>query len=567
MLGERRRRALLLAAACACAPAPLPAQEVDSLAVLRRARAEQAAFERYRSGRLPTTFRSGAGPCTERVGRWCFWFAPAAAESVPADPPAVVERRARLVHALAGLARDAPGEPWIVGQLVHYLVESGDLEGAIAAARSCLAERWWCLALEGYALHSGERWEPAAAAFAAALERMPGEERARWTDPAPLLRDGDRRRLRRMDPAERAAAERRLWWLADPLWSVPGNDRLGEHHARWTIARMQERARQVDATPWGDDSREILLRYGWFTGWERAMQPFSPGQTGGVIGHTADLSWEFLTPLSMAVDPRALDPGVWPLDPEAATATRYAPPYARRLLPLHTQHARFRRAGGDLLVVGYELPSDSLTGAPGLRAAAVLMAGPDGPRAGVAAIAGGSAGVLRLRVPAGEPVLSVEVLEDSTRTLARWRGPVPAPDERRISELLLLAREDARPAGLDEAAAAARGSARVRAGERIAVFWEVYDPPAGDSLSLRIALVAPRGGWARRGLRALGLAAPPRPVRLQVRESSPGGEVVARSLAVALPADLRPGEHTLEVTVQGRGFGPATARRVLTVVR
>jgi hypothetical protein len=567
MHADRRFVAALLALVSGVAAAEASAQDPDSLAALRRARSEQAAFERFRFQRLPTTISSGAGPCTERIGRWCFWFAPGSADRTPVDPPAVVERRGRLIHTLAGLADAAPAEPWIVGQLIRYLVEGGDLEGAMAAARSCEAERWWCLALEGYAFHAGERWAEAERTFAAALAAMPGTERARWTDPTLLLRDDDRRRLRRMEPARRAEAERRLWWLADPLWSQPGNDRRSEHLTRWTIARMQERARQVDATPWGDDSREILLRYGWFTGWERMMTPFSPGTSSGVIAHTADLSWEFLTPLGMAVEPATLRDDVWPLDATAATATRYAPPYARRMLSLHTQRARFRRVDGDRLVIGYELPADSLPAGAALRAAAVAMSGPDGPRTDSRWTPTGTSGAFFLELPGGTPIVSVEVLEDSTRRLARWRGPVPEPAERRISDLLLLAHEDARPAELLEAARIARGSARVRAGERVAVFWEVYDVPPDDSLSLRVALIAPRGGWTRRRLQALGLASPPRPVRLRVQEESPGGAVVARSLAVALPGDLRPGDHVLEITVQARGFPAATARRVLTVVR
>ena len=559
---------LLLAAALAAAPAPLPAQEVDSLAALRQARAAQAAFERFRYHRLPRTHARASGPCTERIGRWCFWFEPESADGLPEEPAEVAERRGLLVYELSTAAESVPGEPWIVGQLVRYLVESGDVQGAVAVARGCRAERWWCLALEGYALHQGGRWPDAERVYAAALESMPEEERARWTDPTLLLRPDDRRALRRMDDAERAEAERRLWWLADPLWSEPGNDRLTEHYVRWTIDRMQERARQVERTSWSDDSREVLVRYGWFTGWER-YQPLIHGWTGegSVVSYTADRSWEWLPPLSTARDPATLRGDVFPLGEETPTATRYAPEYLRRVLPLAHQLALFRRGGSAVLVAGYVLPADSFPADARLRAAAVAMTGPDAPLLRSRWEPTAPSGALFLELPAAPAVVSLEVREDSTRTLARWRQAV-APDPRApISDLLLLAHADARPTELEEAARISRGSTEVRAGETVGVYWEMYDLPATDSLTIRLGLVAPRASWVRRRLQAIGVAGAPRPVRMRVGEETPGGSVVGRSLAVALPRDLRPGDYTLEVTVTAPGRPPATTRRVLSVVR
>lgn len=559
---------LLLAATFTVAPDTLPAQAADSLAALRKARVEQALFERFRYSRLPRTQARASGPCTERIGRWCFWFSPASPDSLPEEPAAVAERRGVLVHRLSRMAEAVPGEPWIVGQLVRYLVESDDVQGAVAVTRGCRAEPWWCRALEGYALHRGGRIPEAEEAFAAALEAMPPEQRERWTDPTLLLRPDDRRALRALDGAERAEAVRRLWWLADPLWSEPGNDRLTEHYARWTIDRMQERARQVDRIAWAADSREILLRYGWFTAWERSdPAPLDWSGAASVVGHTSHRSWEWLPPLEMAREPATLRPDVWPLEEETPTATRYAPAYVRRMLPLATQLARFRRPGADLLVAGYGVPADSLPEQPHLRAAAVAMAAPGAAPHASPWEPTAAAGALYLELPPGPSVVSVEVREDSARLVARGREGVEPLGSRRISDLLLLAHPDARPTELMEAARIARASTEVRAGERLAVFWEMYGVPETDSLQLRLGLVAPRAGWVRRRLQAVGLAGAPRPVRVRVGEGTAGGEAVGRSLGVALPRDLRPGEYTLEVTAQAPGYPAATSRRALTVVR
>lgn len=564
------RRAVLLAlgGALAALPAAAQGQAPDSLDVLRQARSEQAAFERFRYNRLPRTPNRGSGPCTERIGRWCFWFSPATGTELPAQPPAVARRRGVLVHRLSEAAEAAPGEPWIVGQLVRYLVESDDVQGAVAVTHGCRAEPWWCRALEGYALHHGGRIPEAEAAFAGALATMPEAVRARWTDPGLLLRPADRRALGAMDAPARAEAGRRLWWLADPLWSEPGNDRLTEHYARWTVDRIQERARQVDRTPWADDSREVLVRYGPMVAWERAEGPIHARTAEtSVIGHGYDRSWEWIPPLSMALDPATLRSAVWPLEEEAPTATRYRPAQVRRMLPLVVQAARFRRPDGQVLVLGYALPADSLPSGARLRLAAVAMAGPEGPAREARRDAAPATGTLSLRLPAGAAVLSVEVRDDSTGTLARWREGLAPAVESRISELLLLAHPDARPTELAEAARIARASAQVRAGEQVAVFWELYGVAATDSLTLTVALVAPRAGWVRRRLQALGVAGAPRPVRTRAAEGTAGGDVVSRSLAVALPAELRPGDYTLEVTVRAPGFPAATARRALTVVR
>jgi hypothetical protein len=455
-----------------------------------------------------------------------------------------------------------------VGQLVRYLVESGDVQGAVAVTRGCRAEPWWCRALEGYAMHHGGRVGEAEAAFAAALDAMPEELRARWTDPTLLLRPDDRRALRAMDDAARADAAQRLWWLADPLWSEPGNDRLTEHYARWTVDRIQERARQVDRVAWAGDSREILIRYGPIRAWERAEGPIHDRTAEtSVVGHTYERSWEWVPPLGMALDPSTLRAGVWPLEEEAPTATRYAPAGVRRMLPLDVQAARFRRPGSDVLVVGYALPDDSVAAGARFRVAAVAMAGPRGPATDAQQDGAPAAGSLALELPEGAAAVSVEVRDDTAGMLARWREGLASAGTTRISDILLLADPAARPTSLEEAARTARASTEVRAGETVAVYWEMYGVPRTDSLTIRLGLVAPRAGWVRRRLQAIGVAGAPRAVRMRVGEETEGGEVVGRSLAVALPSRLRPGDYTLEVTVRAPGFPPATARRVLTVVR
>lgn len=545
------------------APPQKPAR--DSAAVLARSRSAQAGFERYRYVRLPRTHQSASGgACHEVIGRFCFWFDPQP-NTPPPEAPAIAARRRELLGRLAEAGEALPGDGWIAGQRVRYLVEAGDEDAALDAARACRAERWWCAALEGYALHEAQRFTESQAAFDTALARMPAEQRETWTDVAELLEPEDARAYRRAPAEERAALARRLWWLGDPLWSDAGNDRLTEHYARWTMHLIQQRARQVDRLAWRDDMREIVVRYGWFTAWERVEPLFYGGSGGGMISYNDPRTWEWLVPLSAARQPRTLTGDEWPLREGTPTATRYAPEYAVRVMALPHQVAVFPRPSGAVLVAGYALPADSFPAEPRIHAAAVAMTDADGARAVSPWQPTAASGAFRLELPASPAVLSLEVREDSTRTLARRRQAVAWSADARVSDLLLLAHPEARPETLDDAARIARGSAQVEPGERLGVFWEMYGLAAGDSVTVRVGLAAPQAGWVRRRLEAVGIARGGRPVRMGWREEPEGDGIAARSVTIGIPGDLRPGEYTLEVSVSAPGRPAAVARRTVTV--
>ncbi|HST60258.1 MAG TPA: hypothetical protein VLK84_16245, partial [Longimicrobium sp.] len=502
--------------------------------------------------------------CHEIIGRFCFWFE-ADPDAPPPEAPVIGERRRALLQRLATAADVIPGDAWITGQRVRYLVEAGDEGAAVATARACRAERWWCAALEGYALHEAERYSEAQTAFDAALGAMPAEERARWMDVTDLLAPEDQREYGRASEEERVRLARRLWWLADPLWSDAGNDRLTEHYARWTMHVIQQRARQVDRIAWRDDMREIVVRYGWFNAWERYVPLFYGSSGEGMVAYNDPRTWEWLVPLSAVRAPRTLKGDEWPLLEATPTPTRYAPEYAARVIPLPHQVAVFPRPGGAVLVAGYDLPADSLPANPRIHAAAVVMDDDGGGRTVSPWQPTAASGALRVALPRNPSVLSLEVREDSTRLLARRRQAVAWDADARVSDLLLLAHPEARPESLDDAARIARGSANLRPGERVALFWEMYRLPAGDSVTVRIGLVTPQAGWARRQLEAIGIARGSRPVRMGWREATEGEAIAPRSITVGIPADLRPGEYTLEVSVSAPGRPTAVARRTVRV--
>lgn len=550
-------------------PEPGGGETVETAAVLSAARSAQAAFERARIARLPWAANPPPRPCDEIVGRFCFWHEESGWKPKP-EHPEIGRARAELLERLDEAAAAFPGDDWIAGQRVRYLVEAGRHAQAAAAARACRAEAWWCRALEGYALHAGGDFAAAEAAFDRALSAMPERERARWSDLELVLDRDLARAWRRLGPGARAAFARRLWWLADPVWSVPGNERRSEHLARQVTARMMERARSPHDVVWGADLRELTIRYGWPIGWERARPRSSALGSGlrpSVIGHDPPAGRRWLPSRLVFTAPEASRPGDWPLAP-ARPRGAYAPAYADSVDELPHQLAVFRRGDRALVVAGYDL--EAAGGAAGAasapsEAALVVATGPDAPPR--IASGGAPGGALLLEAPWEPAVASVEAR--AGRRAARARYGLPLPREHAVSDLLLLARPAPLPATLAEAAPLARGSTAVRARERVGVYFEIYPPsPTPAAARVSIALRDERGGFWRGLGAALGMdRAPTAGVALAWNEEiAPGAEVHPRALVVELP-DLPEGDYALELEVSFPAGATHRAERPLVVRR
>lgn len=556
-------------------PAGAAQQRADSARAVREARAAQSAFERTRVRSLPWSRDGGRGgrDCDEIIGRFCLWYDDEDVKwNPPPEPPALRTARERLLARLDSAARRAPGDEWIAGQRVRYQVEGGGAREAVAAARECRSTRWWCRALEGYAAHAAGQYPAADTAFTAALAAMPEGERRDWLDLQQVIEHDDTRALRRMDPAAREVAVRRIWWLADPLWMEPGNDRKTEHFARLVHDRLQDRARTTEGISWGDDLREIVLRFGMPIGWERIRPDM--GQAGGppsLIIHHSPYGREFLPRLDAKEPLGAVPPdGERMLNRKARTA--YAPHRVSHMDTLAHQVAVFRRGDSAVVVAGLALDADSLPPGPVTEAALVLAESDTSAVWMGSARAPGSTAALRATAPARTTMLSLEAREVASRRAGRARYAVPlqrpAAGGMAISDILVLADPAARPATLDEAAPLVRPGTRFRAGDRVGLFWEVYrDAPGSDSLRLSLALSRRESGGVRRAAERIGLAPTAAPVRMRWTEEPGGAALLPRSTTVGLPRRLPPGEYLLEVTVQPLRGQPVTRARVLTIGR
>jgi hypothetical protein len=543
--------ALALAIAFPAFPRAAAAQE-------REVHQAQAAFERARVARLPWSRERAFGPCDEIVGRFCYRHEAGADRPIPPEPEGVAAARDSLLAVLDAAAGRNPADGWTAGQRVRYRIEAGRPAEAIAVAMECGAEPWWCAALEGAARHAAEDFAAAERAFDRALGAMPADERERWTDVAPIL-DADSRRIwRGLGPGAREAFARQLWWAADPLWSVPGNERRTEHLARHVWDRMQEDAASAYDVSWGADLRELLVRYGWPAWWERVRTDVGRlGGSGrpGVVAHDPPGAKRFVPALAAIADPAVAGAAEWPLGDPTPPAT-YAPSYAPRFLSLEPQIARFRREDGAVVAVGWAPPRESPEAEARSFALDVLASeGPDRPFVAENVSATADGGSLGIAVPWPRAVLSLEAR--GAQFAGRWRAGIELSGARSrlpaISDLLLLASPAVLPGSLEEAIPRARGSALAASGERLGVFWEAYPPEEAVEEPVAIAL-AIRGREADPGALRWSETFPP------------GARVVPRAVALQLPA-LPPGDYVLQVEIAWPRAGARRALREFTIVR
>jgi len=562
-------------------PSSLPAQDTvspqDSARMVRAARSAQGRFESIRRRNLPWTNRTWGGTCDERIGRFCLWHG--GREETDWDPPeepaAVAEARGELISVLDSVARLIPGDEWVGGHTVWYLLEAERHDEALGVTGRCRSPRaWWCTALRGFVLHDQRDYPAAEAAFEAALSVMSEDDRNAWTSIEPLLEADAAAAYRRTSGEGRAEMERRFWWLADPFHSIPGNDRRSAHFSRSVIDHIQWRARTPEGISWGGDLRTLLLRYGWPRGWERVRETGIRHHTGPPpIVSRYGTGRRFTPTLDLLEAPFTHGADAWVLRPPAARES-YRPAYATRVEPLPHQVARFARSDSTRIVAAYRLPDPEETEdeepAPSARAALAVSAGPhDEPR--VVWRTASSRDGFGITLPGDSLLVSLEILPDSPAVAYRARtGVIPLrlhPDLPALSDLLILEGEAGEPASLDAAERWARGSAAVREGEEIAVFFELYNPHrVGDAVRIS-AMLEPRDrAWLARLAERLRLRTPDPGIRVRwAEELDPTRrDHIARTLRMRIP-DLPPARYWLRLEVEMAGREPLRASRAVEI--
>lgn len=578
---------LLLLAAVPIAAQDVPASSADAARRLEEARDRQEEFERFRASRIPVSRQRSQPTCDERIGRICIWFGGEGETGFPPEAPEVGEARVALISFLSGLAERAP-DRWVIGQLVYYLIENRDVDGATRVATTCgIPEVWWCAALRGYILHLTADDVASEAAFREALASMPPDERASWMSPRYVLTAGGEKLFEQMAPADRDRKWELFWRLSDPLFLIGGNDRLTDHFARVVEAVNWRDAANPMGMSWGEDMEATLIRYGRNIGYSRTFDPVATmngaGDTRRVQGHHHPKSRGYLFPEMFLESPSDIPPESWITAPRQAR-TWYAPRYAPEMRALETQVGRFRR-GAEMLVVGAYRPvppePDSMDaqapeadtqergfGIQGQPAAALFLIPEDGSEPQF--VRGTDPeGVLTIFSPPGRYVSGLEVVDLQGRQAWRARQGVAqlplATGLLDVSDLLILKEGAPSPSSLEEAIPHVRPGVRIRRGERFHVVWEAYGLSVDQPVRIALGFTRGRPGFLTRVGEFLGVLEPDRPVEVIFEDPGPDSVQTAfRSIELHLP-DLDSGEYTIHLRLELEGREPVVTSRPIIV--
>ncbi|HEU4878871.1 MAG TPA: hypothetical protein VFT21_05440 [Gemmatimonadaceae bacterium] len=522
-------------------------QKRDSVDARRKAAGAQARFELVRRTNLPLEYTGSPTKCDAHIGRFCQWNNDE--DTIEAKQPRVIRKaRESLIAALDSAQKKAPRDGWITGQRVRYLIEAKNDTAAYRVARECQAAEWWCAALEGLALQQSWNGIAADSAFARALRTMPAGERCRWTDMTPILDPPLRSRYKKVGCGRNDQVAERLWWLADPFWSLAGNDRRTEHYARHTMAKIQEPARNAFNLSWSNDLREMVVRYGWARYWTRGPSTgagFDP-RSGPVSGHESSPNYHFV-PVSLSAD--TFPKVAFDLD-LGASAERYSPVMSRRVFEILPQVAVFRRGDSSLVVVAYDVGTRRELDSLNMSGALVVARDEKSPmyQSTDHALRKGALSVI---VDSRPQIMSLEVINVDNRLGAAWRREVlPLKPNRRgsvsMSDPLLFEPSNAEVSDVESAMRTAIGTNTVRRG-KVGIYWETYGLARTDSAqTVSLTLTRVQVGTLRRIGQSIGLASKSSPLTIRWNQMMSVGSVTARSVVLDLSLIPR-GKYVLRV--------------------
>jgi hypothetical protein len=292
-----------------------------------------------------------------------------------------------------------------------------------------------------------------------------------------------------------------------------------------------------------------------------------------VIGAEPTPAHRFIPPSNVLTSPAASDSTEWAVQRPPVVA-RYHPKYASKLLMLEHQQGLFRRGDTALVVLAYDV--SKVPGLAGQRLDGALVLTPGTTPAGQATIRQDipSRGTLTVRAPWGPLLMSAEIAADSASTLVRARYGIRPPfavgARVSLSDLVFFRPYGADPTTAEEVLPHLLATQRVRASEKVGIYWEAYNTnPAGEAMTISL-VVAPDDeepeGRASRAARALRLGRAAQPVSLSVQDrSARGARTTPRSVEVDL-ASLRPGDYRVQLEIDVAGQYTVRADRRITVI-
>lgn len=428
--------------------------------------------------------------------------------------------RSLLRALLDSAAQRLPGDVQLAGQRVRFALDARDGAGAKAAA--CTRDDAHCGLLRGLVLYHAGDVAGADSTFLASARLMRDDERCAWNDVGALLEKEPRNSYGAMECAARAELEERLWWLADPLYLEPGNERRAEHFARKVLVTLLAPLGFDGRQHWeqkqgGEAVAETLIRYGWpsqmYWGgpdadrghdeWliVRAADAATPyvarEYTRGRL-HTVPRSLALQTPLRVTdadwqINAPAGDDDWWPVEHFARDRSRIVQlPVGQRVMLRRRDAVRFVWAGDlDSVVLARRSGEHIRATAFQSRAASAVES--------VGTFVGriGSPLVINTPLHQGASLIGIELPGDSARPAARTRFGVDALEPltalaagKALSQPLLFEPSGDPNLRLDADAAARRmyGTTTFTKWRRIGVYWESYGFAADDAVELELRM-------------------------------------------------------------------------------
>jgi hypothetical protein len=240
---------------------------------------------------------------------------------------------------------------------------------------------------------------------------------------------------------------------------------------------------------------------------------------------------------------------------------RYAPPYARHLKPLIHQKAMFQRGDSAFVVMAYDArPMKEMAGAKTVDAALVVTTAA-GERAWMRRQKDApTTGVLTVKAPWGPLLMSAEVSALEKYAVARARYGVTPPyavgTRVTLSDLLFYKPYGTFPSTAEEAAPHAHTTERLRADEKLGVYWEAYGTdPEGEKMKISLTVVkeVEESGFLRRQAKALKLAREATPVSVTVEDlSARGSKTSARAIELDITT-LKKGTYIVQLEIDVAG--------------
>jgi hypothetical protein len=529
----------------------------------------------------------------------------------------VASARRELINGLARAVTPDGDDAWVRGQLTRFLIDAGDLNGALTVATGCSHPSWWCAGLKGLIYHMRGEGANADSAFAQLRAVMSDAALCRWDDVSLLLDDEDRERYRALDCNGRRRFQERMWWLADPLFRTPGNERRSEQEARRMTYAIRSAVLQDERYPYdpergGDAIATMLERYGWpvYTSWGGTLQDRShsdylarkASRTPSAAPYTTfeytlDAvstipSWRTIESPFTARGPDWL---LHPADSMDRPSDSWWPrehfrPIQRLVDLPPAQQVFVRRHNQVEVAMALPLSHSALRGAGGLFDVMLLSTAAPGRIDSLASakVADGSNAFLRGVIASGASLLAIEALgvEGGIMINARMRHGAIAPEplaalgafDIDLSDVALLSSlpDSALRTPRDELLQHMLPCRCLRERKRqLVLYWEVYGVRPADSATMSIAIASEREAGLLRRLGVMtGVASDPRrSVAMSWQDGEPIGglanlqgpvPVQVRTLQMDF-SSLEPGSYVVDVTVRLADGRTASRRTSVTL--